>query len=62
MHERAQALRFLQICLASALNLRSPVDSALPGTAADKLAAMLFSGQVSHLLRCICTCGGCQAP
>ena len=49
VHERAQALRFLQICLASALNLRSPADSALPGTAADKLAAMLFGGQA-------CTC------
>jgi hypothetical protein len=46
VHERAEALRFLQICLASALNLRSPADSALPGTAADKLTAMLFGGQV----------------
>ena len=51
VHERAQALRFLQICLASALNLRSPADSALPGTAADKLAAMLFGGQA-----CTCLC------
>ena len=54
VHERAEALRFLQICLASALNLRSPADSALPGTAADKLAAMLFGGQVGSCVLGIC--------
>lgn len=57
VHERAEALRFLQICLASALNLRSPADSALPGTAADKLAAMLFGGQVGP-----CVLGICARP
>lgn len=56
VHERAEALRFLQICLASALNLRSPADSALPGTAADKLAAMLFGGQVGSCVLGICAC------
>ena len=39
MHD---GLSCLQICLASVLNLRSPDDSGLAGTAADKLACMLF--------------------
>ena len=46
MHEKRQALRFLHICLASVLNLRSPDDSQLPGSPMDKLAAMLFGDQV----------------
>lgn len=45
MHEKREALRFLHICLASVLNLRSPDDSQLPGTALDKLALMLFGNQ-----------------
>jgi hypothetical protein len=46
VHEKRQALRFLHICLASVLNLRSPDDSQLPGAPMDKLAAMLFGNQV----------------
>lgn len=39
-------MRFLHICLASVLNLRSPDDSELPGTSMDKLTSMLFGDQV----------------
>jgi transformation/transcription domain-associated protein len=46
-HEKQQALRFLNICLASVLSLRSPDDSELPGSALDKMATMLFENQVS---------------
>ncbi len=45
-HERREALRFLHICLASVLNLRSPDDSELPGSSMDKLTSMLFGNQV----------------
>ncbi|KAK9813301.1 hypothetical protein WJX72_012102 [[Myrmecia] bisecta] len=44
-HQRQQALRFLHVCLASVLSLRSPGDSALPGSALDKLAEMVFGDQ-----------------
>ncbi len=46
-------MRFLHICLASVLNLRSPDDSELPGTSMDKLTSMLFGDQVwtKHSLR-----------
>ncbi len=53
VHEKREALRFLHICLASVLNLRSPDDSQLPGTALDKLAAMLFGNQVSAPHKCL---------
>lgn len=43
---RRQALSFLQVCLASVLNLRSPEDSALPGTGVDKLREMLVGEQL----------------
>ncbi|EIE23491.1 hypothetical protein COCSUDRAFT_65942 [Coccomyxa subellipsoidea C-169] len=45
VHEKREALRFLHICLASVLNLRSPDDSELPGTSMDKLTSMLFGNQ-----------------
>jgi hypothetical protein len=45
-HEKQEALRFLHICLASVLSLRSPDDSELPGSALDKLTTMLFGDQV----------------
>lgn len=48
MHEKRQALRFLHICLASVLNLRSPDDSELPGGSMDKLTSMLFGNQVHN--------------
>ena len=41
---RQQALRFLHVALASALDLRSPDESELPGRPVDKLAASLFAG------------------
>ncbi|BDA47386.1 probable transcription-associated protein 1 [Coccomyxa sp. Obi] len=44
-HEKREALRFLHICLASVLNLRSPDDSELPGSSMDKLTSMLFGNQ-----------------
>ena len=48
IHEKQEGLRFLHICLASVLNLRSPDDSELSGTPLDKLASMLFGTQVAH--------------
>lgn len=48
VHEKREALRFLHICLASVLNLRSPDDSELPGTSMDKLTSMLFGNQVHY--------------
>ena len=50
IHEKQEGLRFLHICLASVLNLRSPDDSELSGTPLDKLASMLFGTQVAHRL------------
>jgi hypothetical protein len=44
-HYRREALTFLHVCLASVLNLRSPADSALPGTPLDKLTEMLLGDQ-----------------
>ena len=46
VHEKQEGLRFLHICLASVLNLRSPDESELSGTPLDKLASMLFGAQV----------------
>ena len=46
-HEKQEGLRFLHICLASVLNLRSPDESELSGTPLDKLASMLFGTQVT---------------
>ncbi len=46
IHEKQEGLRFLHICLASVLNLRSPDESELSGTPLDKLASMLFGTQV----------------
>lgn len=42
---RQQALKFLQICLASLLNLRSPEDSQLSGSSFDKVAQMLLKNR-----------------
>ena len=50
IHEKQEGLRFLHICLASVLNLRSPDESELSGTPLDKLASMLFGTQVTALL------------
>lgn len=47
IHEKQEGLRFLHICLASVLNLRSPDESELSGTPLDKLASMLFGTQVT---------------
>ena len=49
IHEKQEGLRFLHICLASVLNLRSPDESELSGTPLDKLASMLFGTQVIAL-------------
>ncbi len=49
IHEKQEGLRFLHICLASVLNLRSPDESELSGTPMDKLASMLFGTQVIAL-------------
>lgn len=63
IHEKQEGLRFLHICLASVLNLRSPDESELSGTPLDKLASMLFGAQVSasilypaHLLPLLSYC------
>jgi hypothetical protein len=56
IHEKQEGLRFLHICLASVLNLRSPDESELLGTPLDKLASMLFGTQVQlrHLHYTVC--------
>lgn len=63
VHEKQEGLRFLHICLASVLNLRSPDESELSGTPLDKLASMLFGAQViacpiSHTPHI--SCPGCR--
>lgn len=45
VRHRQQSLSFLQVCLASVLNLRSPDDSTLSGSGEDKLCEMLFGKQ-----------------
>eukprot|EP00884_Botryococcus_braunii_P021985 jgi/Botrbrau1/8470/Bobra.0237s0087.1 len=42
---RVHALKLLQICCTSYMNIRSPEDSNLSGTAADKLTSMLFGSE-----------------
>ena len=68
IHEKQEGLRFLHICLASVLNLRSPDESELSGTPLDKLASMLFGTQVTAWLPsctlhtyCPCCHGFCAA-
>ena len=57
LHHRRQSLHFLHICLASVLNLRSPKDSSLPGSALDKLVTMLFTSQVRPWASWSSVCG-----
>ena len=48
VEHRREALKLMHMCASSVLNLRSPLDSSLPGRSIDKLTAMLFGPEVGE--------------
>ena len=43
---RREALKLVMVTSSAVLNLRSPLDSGLPGRSIDKFTAMLFGSEV----------------